>query len=168
MRRPRRLVLSAAALGLALAASGCTYLSPVQTHDFYQAADGTNGTLEEAGTWTAGVRNMIVVIDPEGPAEVAGSVVNYTDQELTVDLEGTTEEGLVFSTRVAVPAHETVELGSGEGQQSVPIGDVTVNPGVIMELSVSAEGESAVISMPVTDESLEHLQDDGETPAPQA
>src|SRR5699024_2322071 len=42
VRRTRRLVLSVAALGLALGASGCAYTNPVQTHEFYQSSDGTN------------------------------------------------------------------------------------------------------------------------------
>ena len=63
MRRPRRLALSVAALGLALAASGCTFMSPVQTNDFYQAGDGTNANLEVDGQFHTGVRNAVLVLD---------------------------------------------------------------------------------------------------------
>ena len=74
MRRSRRSVLSAAALGLALAASGCTYMSPVQTKDFYQAADGTNANIEQDGALYAGVRNALLVIEEDGTAEFSATI----------------------------------------------------------------------------------------------
>lgn len=165
MRRPRRLVLSVAALGLAVSASGCAYLSPVQTHDFYQTADGTNATLEEAGEWTAGVRNAFLVVAEDDTVEMYGSAVNYTDAKVTVELEGLTDSGVAFSTEVPVPAHETVELGPGPGQHPVAIDGLDVPAGAVMELSVSAGGRSTVITLPVTDTSLSHHQKDAGVPA---
>ena len=114
MRRPRRLVLSAAAMGLALAASGCTYLSPVQTHEFYQAGDGTNANITQDDALFAGVRNAVLVFGEDGTPVFTASVVNYSDEEITVDLEGIADGASIFSTQVQVPAQGTVKLGPGE------------------------------------------------------
>ncbi|MGP9537714.1 hypothetical protein ACT3SP_06855 [Brachybacterium sp. AOP43-C2-M15] len=158
MRRSRRLVLSAAALGLALAATGCTYLSPVQTHDFYQAGDGTNANLEMDGAFYAGVRNAVLVFGEDGSAVFSGTAVNYSDESVTVDLEGLSEGQGVFSAQVEVPARSTVEMGPGEGQQLVPVGEVDVLPGTILDLKVTAGGEETTVSLPTLETSFSHLE----------
>ncbi|HJG91107.1 hypothetical protein [Brachybacterium massiliense] len=158
MRRPRRLVLSAAALGLALAASGCTYFSPVQTHDFYQAGDGTNANIQQEGALYAGVRNAVLVFGEDGTPVFTASVVNYSNEEITVELEGTAEGSSILSTQVQVPAQSTVQLGPGEGQQLVQVGAVNVVPGSILDLEVTAGGQSTTISMPTLETSLAHYE----------
>lgn len=165
MRRPRRLALAAAAMGLALAATGCTYFSPVQTHEFYQTADGTNANLMESGALMAGVRNAIVVVGEDGSAQLRGSVANYTSEEITVELEGRAEDQVVFSGGVSVPAGGVVELGSGEGSHQIAIGQFDVQPGATMDLTVTANGETVEITLPVTDTSLEYFQDEEATSA---
>lgn len=159
MRRSRRLALSAAAAGLALAASGCAYLSPVQTEAFYQTADGTNATISQDGAFQAGVRNAVLVFGYEGEGPIFyTSVVNYTDEETTVEIEGLVEGRSVFSSSVQVPAHETVEIGPQEGQQSVPVSSVDVLPGSIIDLEVTVAGESTTISLPTLTTSLEYYE----------
>lgn len=159
MRRSRRLVLSAAALGLALAASGCTSFNPVQTHDFYQAADGTNANIEQSGALYAGMRDALVVIASDGTATFSGTVVNYSDETVAIELEGTSEGTTLFSTSVSVPAHETVALGDGEGEQTVPISDFPVKPGALFDLEVTAGGNSTIITVPVLDTTLSHYSE---------
>lgn len=158
MRRTRRSVLSAAALGLALAATGCTYLSPVQTKVFYDAADGTNGTISQDGAFFAGVRNAVLVVADDGTPMFSATVVNYADEEITVELEGLAEGSSIFDAQVQVPAAESVELGPGEGRQLVPIGAIDATPGTILELELTADGQTTTISLPVVDGSLEHYQ----------
>lgn len=159
VRRPRRLVLSVAALGLALGASGCAYINPTQTHAFYEAAEGTHANLDQSGSVFAGVRNALVIVAEDGTAVFSGTVANYTSEELTVEVEGVHEGAVTFATQATVPAHGTLELGPGEGQQSVAIGALDVPPGALMDLSVTASGESTVITLPVFDDSLSHFQD---------
>ena len=156
MRRPRRLVLSAAALGLALAATGCTYMSPVQTHDFYQASDGTNANIEQDGQLYAGVRNAVLTLGEDGTPVLTGSVVNYSDEEVTVELEGLGEEGSLFDASIKVPAQGVVELGPDAGQQLVQVGAVNVIPGTILDLTVTADGQSTTISLPTVESSISH------------
>lgn len=158
MRRPRRLVLSAAALGLALAASGCTYLSPVQTHDFYQAGDGTNANIEQDGALFAGVRNAVLVLGEDGTPVFTSTVVNYSDEEITVEIEGIAEDASIFSAQIQVPAQGTVQIGPGDDQQLVQVGAVNVVPGTILDLDVSAGGETTTISLPTLETSLSHYE----------
>ncbi|GAA1490283.1 hypothetical protein [Brachybacterium sacelli] len=157
MSRPRRLVLSAAALGFALAASGCAYFSPVQTHDFYQAGDGNNVSIHQAGSLYAGVRNALVVAEEGGgdPA-FSGTVVNYTDETITVELEGVAEDTTLFATSVSVGPRESVELGRTEGRQQVPITGIPTSPGHLIGLQVTAGGETNTVNVPVMPISLEH------------
>ena len=160
MRRTRRLVLSVAALGLALGASGCAYTNPAQTHEFYQSADGTNANLEQSGHVAVGVRNAMVVVSTDGTSAFYGSVANYTPEEITVELEGLLEGAVAFSTQVTVPAGGVVELGSGPEQQAVAIGELDVAPGGLMDLSLSWDGETTEITMPVTDNTLGYFEQD--------
>ncbi|APX34361.1 hypothetical protein BH708_18430 [Brachybacterium sp. P6-10-X1] len=157
MSRPRRLVLTAAAVGLALSASGCAYFSPVQTHEFYQSGDGNNANIEQAGMLHAGVRNALIIADADGgnPA-FSATVQNYSDEEITVELEGVAAGTTVFATSVAVPAHESVELGRTETNQQVPITEIPTTPGHLIDLEVTAAGETTTIKIPVMPISLEH------------
>ena len=162
MRRPRRLALSAAALGLALAASGCTFMSPVQTHDFYQAGDGTNANLEVDGQFHTGVRNAVLVLDEDGGGApvFSATVVNYYGEPATVDLQAESQGSALFSTSVTGPAQGTVELGPEEGQQLVDVGALDVQPGTILDLTVTSGGQSTTISLPTLETSLRHYGQD--------
>lgn len=155
--RSRRLVLSAAALGFALAASGCSYFSPVQTHEFYQSADGNNANIEQAGALYAGVRNALIVADDDGgnPA-FSATVVNYSDETVTVELEGVADGTTLFATSVSVDPGESVELGRAEGMQQVPISEIPTTPGHLIDLEVTAAGETTTITVPVVPNSLDH------------
>lgn len=160
MRRLRRPVLAAAALGLAAAASGCAYFSPVQTQDFYQTADGTNASIvDEQGTFEIGVRNAIVVVDDDGTAALRGSVVSYSTEQATVELTGEVEGSPAFSASVTVAPGEVIELGPDEGQQEVAIEGLTVEPGDVIDLVVTATGKTVEASLPVTDTTLAYYGD---------
>ena len=162
MRRPRRLALSAAALGLALAATGCTYMSPVQTHDFYQAGDGTNANLEVDGQFHTGVRNAVLVLDEaqSGAPVFSATVVNYSAETATVELQAESEDGVLFTTSVSVPAESTVEIGPETGQQQVEVSATDVLPGTILDLTVSSGDQSTTISLPTLETSLSHYGTD--------
>lgn len=155
VRRPR-IALTVAALGLALTTTGCAYLNPIQTHDFYQAADGTN-----ANPTGLGVRNAVLVVDAERTGTFYTSVTNETSEPGVVELEGTYEGSVVFSASVEVPAGGVTMVG-GEGNQAVTATDVQADAGSIMELTVSAPGqEDVTISLPVQDDALGYYPSDG-------
>lgn len=157
VRRPRRLALVVAAAGIALTASGCTAFNPMQTHDFYQAADGTNANPEGVG-----VRNAILVLGDGGDGEVYLTVANETTEDATAELTGTFEGQEVFSASIPVAAGETVMVGAGDGEQ-IHVRDAAPKPGDIMELTVASGDSSTTISLPVMDDSLGYYpaQSDG-------
>lgn len=158
MRRSRRLVLAAAALGLGLAATGCTYMSPVQTHEFYQAGDGTNANLEREGALYAGMRNAVLIFAEDGTAEFSGTAVNYSDEPVTLDLEGLAEGSSVFTAQIEVPAQSTVEIGPEQGQEQVEVGTVDVLPGTILDLTVTAGDQETTISIPSLETTFTHFE----------
>lgn len=160
VRRPRRLVLSLSAAALALTASGCAYFNPVQTHDFYQAADGVN--VNETGF---GVRNAVMVVDKNGSATVYTTATNQTDADGTVTLKGTFDGAPIFDATVAVPAQGTTPIGE-EGEQQITATGVAAEPGEMIELTVSAPGQKdATVPMPVLDRSLPYYRTGGASDA---
>ncbi|MGP9694540.1 hypothetical protein ACT3TZ_07990 [Brachybacterium sp. AOP25-B2-12] len=147
-RRPR-LALSVAAVGFALTASGCAYFNPVQTHGFYQAADGTN-----ANPTGVGVRNAILIVDAQGHGNVWTTVTNETSETSIAQLEGTFEGSVVFSASVEVPAGGVTPIG-GEGEQLITASEVPAPAGSVMQLTVTAPGqEPTTITIPVQDDAL--------------
>src|SRR5699024_12845451 len=96
--------------------------------------------------------------DHRSTARPYTTLFRSTAEEITVELEGSVEGAVVFSTQVAVPAGEVVELGSGPEQQAVSIGELDVAPGELMDLAVSWDGESTEITMPVTDNTLGYFE----------
>src|SRR5699024_4656625 len=59
---------------------------------------------------------------------------------------------------VQVPAHGVVELGPREGRQAVPISAADVRPGTILDLEVTADGQTTTISVPALDETLDYYE----------
>ena len=146
MRRSRRSVLSAAALGLALAASGCTYMSPVQTKDFYQAADGTNANIEQDGAMYAGVRNALMVIEEDGTAEHA--FLGVTSADGSASQEETTYRGAeVLEVEPGSPA---ADAGLREkdliiGIDDTPVGGAAALTGVVRGLASGSTHQLEVV-----------------------
>lgn len=161
-----RIALTAAAAGLALGASGCSYMNPVQTHDFYQAADGTNASVSDANhQFLVGMRNAVVVVDSSGRGDLIGSVVNYTDTDQSVELTGTYDGSTVFTKTIALKAGETVKIGPSDLQDdddstSTVVGtkDFPVPTGDVMNLSLTADGQDDEVTLPVTGQSLEYYK----------
>lgn len=171
LRRPR-LALAVAAMALSLGATGCSYMNPVQTHDFYQAADGTNVSLQDhSDNFTFGVRNAVVVVDDAKRGELLASVVNYTDEDATVTLEGTDEGTVIFSQRLKVPANSAVQIepknlhknqDPGEAAPTeVGVDDFPVAAGATMQLTMSVDGQERTETMPVTNTSLAYYKGSG-------
>src|SRR5699024_4267558 len=140
VRRSRRSVLSAAALGLALAATGCTYMSPVQTKEFYQAADGTNANIQaEDGALFAGVRNAVLVIGEDGTPMFSASVASYASEEFYPAADGTNancqaEDGALF----AGVGNPVLVIG----EDGTPLFSASVASYASEEITVSLEGLS--------------------------
>ena len=120
--------------------------------------------LDESGAVTVGIRNAIVVVGEDGSAEFLGTLANYTSEETTVELEARSDDLVLFSGSVVVPAGGTVVLGD-DGEQTIAIGDFPVPAGAVFTLDLSAGGETIELTVPVTDTSLDHYGDATEAPA---
>lgn len=138
-----------AAFGL----SGCAYFNPMQTHHFYQPAEGAliNFTPEGASK-PVGVRNLLAVKDANG-VKVTGALVNQSSQDYTVDLNFV--EGVSGSASINVPAGETIMLG-GDGAEAVHV-TTSKKPGDNLFVDVTVGNETQRLTVQLLDESLEYL-----------
>ena len=101
---------------------------------------------------------MLVLVGPDGSAQLLGSVANYTTDDVTVELEGSDDGTVAFSTSVSVPAGGVVTLGDADDQQLAEIGQLDVEPGAVMDLKVAGADGEAVITIPVLDDTLDHYK----------
>src|SRR5699024_12262888 len=92
------------------------------------------------------------------PLVFPASSSSSASETITVSREGIADGSTIFSTEVQVPAHGVVELGPGEGRQSVPIDAADVRPGTILDLEVTADGQTTTISVPAIDQSLDYYE----------
>ncbi len=145
---------AAALMGIAaFSLSGCAYFNPMQTHHFYQPAEGAlvNFTPEGAAQ-PIGVRNILAVQSANG-TQVTGAIVNQSSQDYTVQLNFV--DGASGSASINVPAGETVMLG---GESAAPIELTTSKkPGDNVFVDVTVGDETQRLTVQLLDESLEYL-----------
>lgn len=159
----RPLSRAAALMGIAaFSLGGCAYVNPMQTHHFYQPAEGAlvNFTPEGAAQ-PIGVRNLLAVEGANG-VQVTGAVVNQSSQDYTVQLNFV--EGASGSASINVPAGETVMIG-GEGAEGAEAIDVTTSkkPGDNVLVDVTVGEETQRLTVQLLDESLEYLAPEEQT-----
>jgi hypothetical protein len=98
---------------VALVASGCQVLSPLQTAQPYRPADGTPAMVGQLA-----VRGLVLVGDGSGPAVVSGNASNLGNQRMTVKLEAqpsaTEPAGAAPSggSEIQLAPHEQVNLAT--------------------------------------------------------
>ncbi|MDT0158510.1 DNA modification methylase [Microbacterium sp. ARD32] len=146
-------LIAAAALGTAitLGATGCTFITPQETTNIVNIADGVD--VASTGGPVV-VRNALIVATDDGSAgNLVAALVNDGDKSasLTVDVEGR-------QLNVRVPAGETVSLGAGE--DPLLIEGLGVKPGATVEVLFRSGDESAdPIQVPVLDGTLPYYKD---------
>ena len=156
----RPLSRAAALMGIAaFSLSGCAYFNPMQTHHFYQPAEGAlvNFTPEGAAQ-PIGVRNLLAVEGANG-VQVTGAVVNQSSQDYTVRLNFV--EGASGSASINVPAGETVMIG-GEGAEPIEV-TTSKKPGDNILVDVTVGEETQRLTVQLLDESLEYLAPEEQT-----
>lgn len=156
IRRPSvRITAAAGAISLAALFSGCSYMNPIQTHEFYQPAEGSVKNLFPSGNpgEPVGLRNVYVVADESGKATVVGALANDTTEDQQVTLVGKSGGSELFSTTVTVPAQGMVSFGDQVPAIEVAsMGDA--KPGDNVDIEFSVGEESLVATIPVLDDSL--------------
>jgi hypothetical protein len=138
----------------------------VQTHDFYQAADGTNASITEGNAFVVGLRNAIVVVDDAGNGELVASVANYTDEAQSVTLVGKDGDSPVFTTSVDLTPGQVVKIGpatlqdlpEGQSETLVSVPDASDLVGTNLQIEVSLGGQTETATLPVTGTNLEYYK----------
>ncbi|MFK5635632.1 MULTISPECIES: hypothetical protein [unclassified Ornithinimicrobium] len=145
--RPRRraLLLTTVAVGT-LALAGCSVTNPTTTTLRYAPADG----IELDGE-TLAVRDLLVVSQGNGaPGVVSGSLVNATDEALTVSVS---VNGEVLTPEITVEPNGAARMdgtapdGTAGDRLVVPALDTPAGQGV--EVRVQAGDETLVGNAPV-------------------
>jgi hypothetical protein len=117
----------------ALALSGCSALSPQQTTEPYEPADGVSATLGHVD-----FNDLLVVASAKGePGVVSAQVANQGTSKATVKIAG--PDG-ADSTQLSVPADSAITLVKRK-QGQVTLSSVPVPPGSMMTLQVSTASE---------------------------
>lgn len=142
--RRRAALLAAAAAGLVL--SGCAVNSPTATTLSYAPADGVQADGTEIG-----VRDLLVVSHGNGaPAVVSGSILNLTEEPVTVAI---TAAGTSLSPEVTVEPNSSLRL-DGTGADGTPGEPLTMPAldtpaGMSVEVRLSTGSETLSADAPV-------------------
>ena len=152
-RRPLTRVAAIAAAST-LGLSGCSYLSPVQTHYFYQPAEGAvaNFTVEDIDN-PVGLRNFLVVVTDDG-ANLTGVVSNQSSMDQSVNI-GIPQGSATHTVRVDVPAGQARDLS----EEPIELSNLAAKPGDNLVLEVSVGSETQHVTVQVLDDSLPYLGD---------
>lgn len=137
----RRGLLTLTTAVAAFSLSGCSMLSPVQTDEPAQTADGIDVQLDA----DLALRGLVIVTAKEGdPGRVSAQVVNDTDRAVQVKFAvSQTSAG-----EVTVPAHGAANLADAKFAVTVP--QVPAAPGAMTSLQVTTSGAGTnVFSVPV-------------------
>ncbi|CAM4024629.1 hypothetical protein [Helcobacillus massiliensis] len=161
IRRPSaRIAAAVASVGIAVVMSGCSNLNPIQTHEFYQSAEGTVANVYPAGPGEpVGLRNMLMIKTDDGAGLFTGTLSNDTAEEQTVQLTGKAGDTELFSETVTIPANGTVDLGEGE-HQAIKVDQLSgIEAGDNMQVTFSAAGSEDTVTVAVLDTSLPYLKE---------
>lgn len=146
--RLRRLGAGSAAAVALLAATGCSAVSPIATGIPYSPSDGMVADLDGTGI---GVRNLAVVsTGAEEQGRVIGSVVNKSEEDVTVTVEvsGTSQD-------VEVPAGKVTSLE----EEEFVVDKTGADAGEYTEGVLKADGDSQDLEIPVLGPTMKEYQD---------
>lgn len=146
-----RLRTGASIAAVALAASllgGCSLFAEAQTQHPYDASDGVSVSVGDVR-----LLNALVITEDGVDGNLSAAAVNSGDRSVQLLLQYVSD-GDKVDIQVALPAGQTVTLGSGEyGQVFLPGIDTT--PGSLLTVYVQYGSEPGKqVSIPVLDASL--------------
>ncbi|MWB97717.1 hypothetical protein [Agromyces seonyuensis] len=140
------------AAGIALGASGCTFVTYQATTEKYEASDGVNlsvGDLE--------VRNALVITDDGEDAVLAVSIANDSDSDVTLGIEYEDE-----TVEVEVPAGTMTVFGGSadDAEPAIELPGLGADAGSLTPLYFQYGGEEGVEKLvPVLDGTLPEYED---------
>jgi hypothetical protein len=142
MRPSRRGLVALAVAGSMALLSSCAAFSPITTDENYDAADGVTANL---GGIVA--RDLLVVGEKGKEGLLSGALANNgpNDTKVTIQTKGQPQP-----VTVNVPSGGLVTLGSNPDQTSVVVGNLTVDAGSLLDVTLSSPtGGQVVTPVPV-------------------
>jgi hypothetical protein len=135
----RKLAVVAIAASVALGTAGCTFNSPVATAIQYSPGDGADATVKGVAA-----RNFVYLVNAEGNGALIGSLVNTTDTPAFPTISSGS-----MTDPLAINAGAKIDFGYN-GKAAIQLG-VTAKAGTIIEVTVTVEGKSKTLNVPVLD-----------------
>ncbi|QTX03981.1 DNA modification methylase [Agromyces archimandritae] len=139
----------ALAAGIAIGASGCTFITPQATTEHYAASDGINADIGSVH-----VRNALLLTDDGESAALAMTVTNPTDADVDLAVQYEDATGERVTQTLLIPAGTSIVFG-GADEPALPIADLGVAAGDFSALYFqygTAEGGEHLV--PVLDGAL--------------
>lgn len=132
--------LCAAVVAATLSVTGCSYINPQATTMEYSPGDGIVEEMDQVS-----LNNILIVAESENdPGRLLGTMVNKTDQDITVTV--TTDQA---SAEVQVPANGETRLEDSENEALLePAG---AEPGLMVETTFDTGESELTKSLPVLD-----------------
>jgi hypothetical protein len=155
-----RVAASVAIAGLiVLGASGCEFISPQDTTQINQVADGMNATVGPVG-----VRNALLVTASGTEASLVATLVNSSSSSQTLSMPYTSSTGPT-TQQVTVPADGSISVRPG-AQVDVTLSGISTKAGGLFPVYFTAGSGKATVRMPVLDGSMSGYETLTPTPTP--
>jgi hypothetical protein len=162
-----RVAASVALAGLiVLGASGCEFISPQDTTQINQVADGMDASLGPVD-----VRNALLFTADGTDAALVARLINSSTSAQTVSMQYTSSAGST-TQQVSVPANSAITIRPGVvrpgAQASITLTGVNAKAGSLFPVYFTVGGRNATLKVPVLDASLPGYQTLTPTPTPPA
>jgi hypothetical protein len=155
-----RVAASVAIAGLiVLGASGCEFISPQDTTQINQVADGMNQTVGPVD-----IRNAMLFTANGTEANLVTSLVNTGSSPQTLSMQYTSTSGPT-TTQVTVPANGLLNVRPG-GDQVVTLSNIAAKAGSLFPVYFSSGGANATVRIPVLNGALPGYETLTPTPTP--
>ncbi|MDO5618045.1 DUF4179 domain-containing protein [Kocuria sp.] len=132
--------LCAAVVAATLSVTGCSYINPQATTMAYSPGDGIVEEMDQVS-----LNNILIVAESENdPGRLLGTVVNKTDEDLTLTV--TTDQA---SAEIEVPANGETRLEDSDNETLLdPAG---AQPGLMVETTFDTGSTELTKSVPILD-----------------
>ena len=143
----RALLASSIVIALGLGTSGCNFISPVASLDYYAPSDGAQADIGQLKA-----RNLISLQDKDANSGFVGAFANSGSKEITFVIKYTTGY-----REFTVGAYEVLNFG----YQDTDFLDLDLGgkPGDVRTILVYTDADQASINVPVMDATLVEYAD---------
>jgi hypothetical protein len=148
----RALLASTIAIALGLGTSGCNFISPVSSLDYYAPSDGAQADIGQLKA-----RNLISLQDKDANSGFVGAFANSGSKEITFAIKYTTSAGETGYREFTVGAYEVLNFGY-QDTEFLDL-DLGGKPGDVRTILVYTDTDQASINVPVLDATLVEYAD---------